>query len=335
MKRRAAAQLLATSLLSIASYGVLSMNTPVHAAPSSELRPGPNRVHFTSEGVPMVGDLYLPAGYRAGDKLPAVVVTGSWTTVKEQMAGAYARRLAEQGYAALAFDFRFFGESGGEPRQLESPAAKTRDILSAVTFLESVPAVHRGRIGALAVCASAGYMADAVAQDRRLRAYVAVAPWLHDAELVEAIYGGEAGVQRRLQATDEAEAQARRGEGVRYVPAVSTTDASAAMFGQLDYYLNPRRGAIPAWDNRFAVQSWREWLIYSPMPSAARIRVPVLLVHSEQAAVPAGARKWFGQVSAPKKMLWLDGATQFDFYDQPAQMEAAIRAAVAHFAASL
>ena len=43
--------------------------------------------------------------------------------------------LAERGLAALAFDHRFFGESGGEPRQFENPAAKIEDIRNAVTAL--------------------------------------------------------------------------------------------------------------------------------------------------------------------------------------------------------
>ena len=197
------------------------------------------------------------------------------------MAGLYARKMAEHGYAALAFDFRFFGESSGTPRQFESPSAKTRDIVNAVTFLESVGAIDRGRIGGLAVCASAGYMADAVAQDRRLKSYVAVAPWLHDAELVKTLYGGKAGVRERLEDAARSRVAMTKSGAVAYVPAISTADAKAAIFGDFDYYLNPNRGAIPAWKNEFAVQSWTEWLTYSPMPSADKLRVPVLMVHSE------------------------------------------------------
>lgn len=52
--------------------------------------------------------------YKQGDKLPAVVVVGSLTSVKEQMSGLYAQKLADQGIVALAFDYRFFGEWGGE-----------------------------------------------------------------------------------------------------------------------------------------------------------------------------------------------------------------------------
>lgn len=122
---------------------------------------------------------------------------------------------------------------------------------------------------------------------------------------------------------------------VAYVPAISTADAKAAMFGDFDYYLNPNRGAIPAWKNEFAVQSWTEWLTYSPMPSAAKLRVLVLMVHSEQAAVPDGAKRFFEQVSSPKHFIWMNGNSQFDFYDQPAQVGAASKAAAEHFAKTL
>ena len=39
------------------------------------------------------------------------------------------------GYAALAFDYRYFGESGGRPRQFESPEANIEDIRNAATAL--------------------------------------------------------------------------------------------------------------------------------------------------------------------------------------------------------
>ena len=72
---------------------------------------------FTSAGDRLVGVLYQPAE----QPVAAVVTTGPLTSVKEQATGAYARALAERGFAALAFDHRTFGESEGEPRQFERP----------------------------------------------------------------------------------------------------------------------------------------------------------------------------------------------------------------------
>ena len=51
-------------------------------------------VNFESNNQTLVGDLYLPDDYQEGDKLPGVVVTGAWTTVKEQMP-AIGENLAE------------------------------------------------------------------------------------------------------------------------------------------------------------------------------------------------------------------------------------------------
>ena len=72
--------------------------------------------------------LYVP------DDAPraALVTTGPLTSVKEQAAGAYAKALAERGFASLAFDHRTFGESEGRPRQFENPVAKIADIRAAV-----------------------------------------------------------------------------------------------------------------------------------------------------------------------------------------------------------
>ncbi|MGL4622837.1 alpha/beta hydrolase [Chroococcidiopsis sp.] len=161
----------------VSSDRVLSQTvTAVASTSNTNLKPGLNRVTFQSEGEKLVGNLYLPANYKAGDKLPTVVVAGSWTTVKEQMAGLYARKLSEQGYAALAFDFRFYGESGGEPRNFESPSAKVTDIKNAVAFLQTIDPVDRDRIVGLGICASAGYMAVATAEDPQIKAFAAVDP---------------------------------------------------------------------------------------------------------------------------------------------------------------
>jgi fermentation-respiration switch protein FrsA (DUF1100 family) len=68
---------------------------------------------FQSEGETLVGTLFLPEG---SEPVGVVVAVGPLTSVKEQAAGIYARAMAERGYSTLAFDYRYFGESGGQPR---------------------------------------------------------------------------------------------------------------------------------------------------------------------------------------------------------------------------
>jgi uncharacterized protein len=283
----------------------------------SALQPGINRVTFQSEGETLVGNLYLPASYKPGDKLPTVIITGAWMTIKEQMPGLYAQKLADRGFAAFAFDFRSWGESGGKLRSFESPTVKIADIKNAVSFLQTVDAVDSNRIAGLGICASAGYMAVATAEDPRIKSLITVAPWIHDPQIVDTVYGGSSAVQKLITTGQAAEAKFKQTGEADYVLATSKTDKTAVMYGDIDYYQNPKRGAIPQWLNQFAVASWAEWLTFNPMPIAQKIKVPTLFIHSEKAAIPQGARQFFAAIPGKnKQMNWLPDRTQFDFYDQ-------------------
>jgi uncharacterized protein len=291
----------------------------------STLQPGINRVTFQSQGETLVGNLYLPATYKSGDKLPAVIVTGAWMTIKEQMPGVYAQKLADRGFAAFAFDFRSWGESGGKLRSFESPTVKIADIKSAVSFLQTVNAIDANRIAGLGICASAGYMAVATAEDSRIKSLVTVAPWIHDPQIVETVYGGKSTVQKLIATGRAAETKFKQTGKADYVLATSKTDKTAVMYGDIDYYQNPQRGAIPQWANQFAVASWAEWLTFNPMPVAKQIKVPTLFIHSEKAAIPDGARQFFAAIPSQKKQMdWLRDRTQFDFYDQTATVNQSV-----------
>jgi fermentation-respiration switch protein FrsA (DUF1100 family) len=106
------------------------------------------------------------------------------------------------------------------------------------------------------------------------------------------------------------------------------------MFGSFEYYLSPARGAIPEWKNQFAVMSWPDWLHFDPIPTADRISIPVLLIHSEEAAIPDGAKRFFGKLHGKKELHWLQG-TQFDFYDHPPLVNEAARKAALWVKANL
>lgn len=322
-------RLWAISLVVLGSAGALSPHTACSqtvlpnnlnfsvASNQNTWKPGINRVTFQSEGETLVGNLYLPANYKSGDKLPTAIVTGAWMTIKEQMPGVYAQKLADRGFAALAFDFRSWGESGGKMRGFESPTVKIADIKNAVSFLQTVDAVDSNRIAGLGICASAGYMAVATAEDSRIKSLITVAPWIHDPEIVNTVYGGEPAVQKLIATGQAAAAKFKQTGKVASVLATSKTDKTAVMYGDVDYYQNPKRGAIPQWSNQFAVASWAEWLTFNPMPVAKQINVPTLFIHSEKAAIPDGAREFFAAIPVQnKQMNWLSDRTQFDFYDQ-------------------
>ncbi len=97
----------------------------------------------------LAGLLFEPESERAAARRPGVVVVGPMFSVKEQAASVYARRMAELGYVAIAFDHTSFGESEGEPRLNEDPFMKAEDAKSAVTYLSacrrSIRELHRRR----------------------------------------------------------------------------------------------------------------------------------------------------------------------------------------------
>lgn len=294
---------------------------------ASEIQMRP--VSFDNEGVSLVGTLYLPADHAAGDRYPGVLVTGARTSIKEQMSGLYAREMAERGFAALAFDFRGWGQSGGTIRFKEDPEAKTSDIVAAASFMSTLSEIDARKIAGLGICASAGYMAEAAFGNANFASVALVAPWLHDAGIVEQVYGGADGVAGLISTSREAEAAQQNGQP-RIIVAASMTDQASLMY-KIPYYTEAGRGLIPQYDNQFNLASWEPWLTYDSVAIGTQLDKPALIVHSEAAAVPQGAHAFFERLQGDKSELWLDDVTQFDFYDRPEPVTQAADAAAAHF----
>ncbi|MFM4954074.1 alpha/beta hydrolase, partial [Aeromonas dhakensis] len=127
----------------------------------------PNR---NGQGITMAAIVHFPPHFDERKQYPAVVVSHPGGGVKEQTAGLYASKLAEQGLVAIAFDRSYQGESSGEPRQLENPHVSSEDVSAVVDYLTTLPYVDENRIGAMGICAGAGYSANAAIQDRRIKA---------------------------------------------------------------------------------------------------------------------------------------------------------------------
>jgi fermentation-respiration switch protein FrsA (DUF1100 family) len=285
---------------------------------------------FTSGGDRLTGALYLPVEH----PVAAVVTTGPLTSVKEQVTGAYARALAARGFAALAFDHRTFGESEGEPRQFEHPEGKADDVRAAVTALDADERTRDLPLLAVGICAGAGYMARAVADDSRIRAFAGVAGYYSDTaafagsspEAYQAAIDRGLAAEKRWRETGDAET----------IPAVAPDGGDVAMPLREAYeFYGTRRGAVDNYTNGFAVQSLAYTTPFDAQEAAARIAVPFLLVHSEHALAPSLARKFYATVTTAKSELWVESQGQIDFYDDPRLIEPAADAIAEHFATAV
>lgn len=273
------------------------------------------------------GNLYLPSGV---EQPPVVIVTGAWTTVKEQMPAVYAKKLAEHGYAAFTFDFRGWGQSDDSVRYLEDPSRKTQDIRAVIDAVAKLPQVDGTRIAGLGICASAGYILDATSHNDKVKAVALVAPWLHDKEMAIAIYGGEESASGLLLAAE----QAANSDEPIYLEAASTTNESALMY-QAPYYTETERGLIPEYDNKFNVASWTGWLNYNAQASAKTQDKPIVMVASEAMALPVGTHRYLDNSGENVAAVWLENITQFDFYDQPDAVNKATDVVAQHFVQNL
>ncbi len=286
-------------------------------------------VTFQSGSDTLKGWLYKPANPKTNE---VIIAAGSWTTVKEQMPMLYARRFAEEGLTTLIFDFRGYDESEGQPRYYESPRRKTDDFKSAISYISRHPELKSAKITLLGVCASAGYAAQATAEDTRIDRLALVAPWLHTPAIARSNYTSRPGISPNgydgllSEGQDARKIYEQTGE-VRFVTSASTSDAHAAMYvpspGIYDYYFNTNRGLLPQWGNRFAVLSWTEWLTYNSHTSAPQIRVPTVIVHSENGAIPDGAKAFINAMTNKPQVHWISGS-QLDFYDDDAKIREAL-----------
>jgi uncharacterized protein len=106
--------------------------------------------------------------------LPAITVAHPNGGVKEQVAGRYAQRLAEQGCITITADAAYQGSIGGEPRSTDKPYFGTDDIHGMADFITGFAGVDIERLGALGICGGGGYTLKAAQSDKRFKAVATV-----------------------------------------------------------------------------------------------------------------------------------------------------------------
>jgi fermentation-respiration switch protein FrsA (DUF1100 family) len=145
------------------------------AAPpqSSKREIAPKRVTFFSEGVKLVGDLYIPEGLAAGEKRAGIVLCYGYTGVRTLYEPPTAQALSQAGYVVLIFDYKGWGESDG-PKTRLSPYGRVIDTQAALTFLSIQPQVDANRVGLYGSSYGGATVIFTAAIDPRVKTVVSV-----------------------------------------------------------------------------------------------------------------------------------------------------------------
>lgn len=282
------------------------------------------KVHFKNRyGIELAGDLYVPGN--TGGKLAAIAVCGPFGAVKEQAAGLYADEMAKRGFAAMAFDPSFIGESGGAVRNVASPDINTEDFSAAVDFLSTLDIVDPCKIGLIGICGFGGMALNAAAMDTRVKATVTAT--MYDMTRVNANgYFDEADSEEaRLELKKALNAQrtqdykngtyARAGGVVDPLP----EDAPFYVRDYYDYY-KTERGYTERSLNSNGGWNKTSALSFINMPIlqySDEIRSAVLMIHGEKAHSCYFSRDAFARLKGDnKELLILSDTVHTDLYDR-------------------
>ncbi|WP_370186808.1 alpha/beta hydrolase [Aeromicrobium sp.] len=133
-------------------------------------------VTFTSQGTSVAAWLDRPDG-DGGAARPVIVMAHGLGGVREMRLDAFAERFADAGYACLVFDYRHFGASDGQPRQLLSVRRQRQDWAAAVAFARTLPGVDAARTVLWGSSFSGGHVIAVGAADPTVAAVVSQCPY--------------------------------------------------------------------------------------------------------------------------------------------------------------
>ena len=133
-------------------------------------------IEFTSKGVLCKGWLYIPDNLTEEKTAPGIVMAHGFAGVKEMGLAGFAEHFEVAGFVTLVFDYRFWGESNGEPRNQIFALEMVEDYRNAITWLSSRSEVDPNRIGVWGSSYSGGLCLYVGTHDKRVKAVVAQVP---------------------------------------------------------------------------------------------------------------------------------------------------------------
>ncbi len=275
-------------------------------------------------GITLTGDLYLPKDH-GKESLAALAISGPFGAVKEQSSGLYANYMAEHGFATLAFDPSYTGESGGEPRNIASPDINTEDFSAAVDFLGLQKNIDRNKIGIIGICGFGGFALNATAVDKRVKAVATTS--MYDMSRVNAKgYFDATTPEQRTQQLEQM-SQQRWKDAENRTPALAAKGLPDKLTGNepqfvKDYfkYYKTNRGFHPRSINSNSAWTATNTFSFMNMPLLTYIKEisprPMLLIAGEKAHSRYFSEDAYKAALEPKELMIIPNAVHVDLYDK-------------------
>lgn len=244
---------------------------------------------------------------------PCVVLAHGWSGVREQRLDAYAERFAAAGLAALVFDYRHFGASDGEPRQLLDISRQLEDWRAALGFARGLPGIDPERIALWGTSFSGGHVVTTAAADHGVAAVVAQCPFMDGLRNLPRL--GAALSARLTAAGLRDQAGALLGRPPHVIPSVGPPGSLAVMTSpDAEPGFRAIDPAESTWRNEVAARVALRVATYRPLRHARNVTCPLLVVACAQDAVtpPEYARE--AAEAAPHGELISYACGHFDVY---------------------
>jgi dienelactone hydrolase len=302
-----------------ATVGIATDGATRRPTGPERLTAGRERVTFASGDATCAGYLYLPAD--AAPPFPGVILAHGFGGTMDRLF-AHAARFAAGGLAALVFDYRSFGESGGEPRQVVDIAGQQDDLRAAVAWARARGDLDADRVALWGNSLGGAHAISVAAADPRIAAVVAQIPFNGFPRAVE---GRSPGATLRLLGAILWDAlRGALGLPPAYIPMIGAPDQVAVVStAEAARHLETLAGGAgqTRWRNQIAPRGLLPMMRYRPAEDAARLRAPLLVcIATEDRESPEALTRALAE-RAPRGTLRRYPGTHFDFYTDPALRE--------------